>query len=105
MGKYVLQPAKGCEMTLERLTPLLERLVDRLLERNNKILDREHQLREKAIEILKLIAEKKDDEMFHTIDNVIKEFSVGLSKVIDLRKIEALQVKVPPAPKNKKKGK
>lgn len=72
------------------------------LERDRESLDREHKLKEKAQdrefelqkEMISLQRENVEksggDQIFSTIQTVIKEFSKGLEKVVDLKKIEAM---------------
>lgn len=72
------------------------------LERDRESLDREYKLKEKAQERehelqREILAQQKEsiqnsggDHIFNTINTVIKEFSKGLEKVVDLKKMEAM---------------
>jgi len=78
-----------------------ERL-EKELERERENLEREHKLKEKAMDQRnnleqQIIEIKKEslqnqggDQIFQTINTVIKEFSKGLEKIVDLKKIEAM---------------
>lgn len=69
---------------------------------HQQALEREHKLKEQHLKIEEqrqneIIALKREaiqnaggDQLFQTINTVIKEFSKGLEKIVDLKKIEAL---------------
>lgn len=71
-------------------------------EEHQAALEREHSLKEKSLEIKEqfqnqvselkreAIQQAGGDQLFQTINTVIKEFSKGLEKIVDLKKIEAL---------------
>lgn len=85
----VLVPHK--EDPMERIAAAAERLVTKLFERDREALDREQKLREKALEIIQKIVEKKPgDELVEMLQSFMKEASNSVSRVIDLKKLEAM---------------
>lgn len=85
----VLMPHK--EDPMDRIAAVAERLVTKLFERDREAQDREQKLREKALEIIQKIVEKKPgDELVSMLNSCVKEFSNGVSKVVDLKKLEAM---------------
>lgn len=72
------------------------------LERQEEFLDREHRLKEKALDkehelngkILDIkgeaLSKEGGDQLFNMLQTVVKEFSKGLEKIVDLKKIEAM---------------
>jgi hypothetical protein len=88
----VLMPKK--EDPMDRIAAVAERLATKLFERDREAQDREQKLREKALEIIQQIVEKKPgDELFGMLEACVKEFSKGLEKVVDLKKLEAMTPK------------
>lgn len=82
------------EKSQAELKAQLERDRDQL-EREHKLkekmLDREHQLQEKMLDMQKEnLQQQMGDQLFTTINTVIKEFSKGLEKVVDLQKLKAM---------------
>ena len=85
----LLVPQKNDPM--DRLAAAAERLVTKLFEREGEALDREQKLREKALEIIQKIVERKPgDELVTMLNSCVKEFSNGVGKVVDLKKLEAM---------------
>lgn len=85
----MLVPQKSDPM--DRLAVVAERLVMVLFERDRAAQDREQKLREKAIEILQQIAEKKPGfDYSEMLQGFVKEASNALTKIIDLKKLEAM---------------
>lgn len=89
------------QATQEQIAASNERL-EKELERERENLEREHKLKEKAMDQRNALEQqiidiKKEslqsqggDQIFQTINTVIKEFSKGLEKIVDLKKLEAM---------------
>jgi hypothetical protein len=89
------------QSTSSQIAESNERL-EKELERERETLEREHKLKEKAMDQRnnleqQIIEIKKEslqsqggDQIFQTINTVIKEFSKGLEKIVDLKKLEAM---------------
>jgi hypothetical protein len=87
--------------TASQIAESNERL-EKELERERENLEREHKLKEKAMDQRNALEQqiidiKKEtlqsqggDQIFATINTVIKEFSKGLEKIVDLKKLEAM---------------
>lgn len=76
---------------MDRIAEAAERLVTKLFERDREAQDREQKLREKALDIIQKIVEKKPgDELVEVLQAFLKEASNGLGKVVDLKKLEAM---------------
>lgn len=88
----------------DRIIQVVTQLFGSLLARDQAILDREQKLREKAVDILKEVIEKRpDDQLLSMMQVIVKETSTGLGKIVDLKKLEAMSFKVSkPAKKAKK---
>lgn len=64
---------------------------DEIHKLREKSLDKEYDLNQQILDIKKdSIAGQATSEVFQTINTVIKEFSKGLEKIVDLKKIEAM---------------
>ena len=89
------------QQTADQIGASNERL-EKELERERENLEREHKLKEKAMDQRNALEQqiidiKKEslqsqggDQIFQTINTVIKEFSKGLEKIVDLKKLEAM---------------
>jgi hypothetical protein len=96
------QELRDSRETVRQTIEANQQELEKRLEREREILDREHDLRQKAMERehelqkqhldmeRQLIERQAGDQLFTTINTVIKEFSKGLEKVVDLKKLEAM---------------
>jgi hypothetical protein len=86
--------SKHIEESNKALSEQLERdreSMDREYKLKEKAQDREHELQREMLTLQKENVEKSGgDHIFNTINTVIKEFSKGLEKVVDLKKLEAM---------------
>lgn len=85
---------KEIEDSRESLQEELEREREHLANLNRikeKALDREHELNSKIIDIRQeSISKEGGDQVFNMLSTVVKEFSKGLEKIVDLKKLEAM---------------
>jgi hypothetical protein len=79
---------------LDRIAAAAERLVTMLFERDREALDREQKLREKALEIVQKIVEKRPgDDLVEMLNAFVKEASSTLGKVVEIKKLAAMSSK------------
>lgn len=89
----------------DRITQVVTQLFGSLMARDEAILDREQKLREKAIDIMREVIEKRpDDQLLNMMQAIVKEASIGIQKIVDLKKLEAMSFKAG-KPEKKKAGK
>jgi len=85
--RHIEESNKSLQEQLERDRDNL----DREYKLKEKAQDREHELQREMLSLQKENIEKSGgDHIFNTINTVIKEFSKGLEKVVDLKKLEAM---------------
>ena len=86
--------AKHIDESNKTLTQQLDRdreALDREFKLKEKAQEREHELQRELLGMQKeSIQNSGGDHIFNTINTVIKEFSKGLEKVVDLKKLEAM---------------
>lgn len=86
-ARHIEESQKQIQEQLDREREQLER-EHRLKE---KSLDKQHELEGRMLEIQKANMENSGgDQIFNTINTVIKEVSKGLEKVVDLKKLESM---------------
>lgn len=68
-----------------------EQVLEREHRLKEKALDKEHELNNQILEIKKeVISKEGGDQLFNMLQTVVKEFSKGLERIVDLKKIEAM---------------
>lgn len=102
-----MQERAAAEIKVTRETTEKELIANREavreeIERQEQVLEREHRLKEKALDkehdlnnqILEIkkevISKEGGDQLFNMLQTVVKEFSKGLERIVDLKKIEAM---------------
>lgn len=86
-GEYISESTQKMD---ERFKERAEQL-EREHKLREKHLDTEHKLQERFLDLKRESLESSGgDQLFSTINTVIKEFSKGLEKIVDLKKIEAM---------------